>query len=187
MMAKLIYTAIGSLDGYVADLDGNFDWSMPSEEVHRFVNELERDIGTYLLGRRMYEVMRYWDTAPTGNGDQSAEQEFANLWQATDKIIYSRSLQEVSTGRTRLEREFEPEAIEQLKAQATRNIAVSGPTLAAEALRHGLVDEIHLFLSPIVIGGGTPALPDNLRLPLELLEERRFSNGVVYLHYQVAR
>ena len=184
-MAKLIFAAITSLDGYVADADGNFDWSMPSEEVHRFVNNLEAGIGTYLYGRRMYEVMRYWETASTGNGEQSAEQEYAKLWQGTDKIIYSRSLDEVSTARTRLERAFDPEAIRQMKADVTRDIAISGPTLAAEALRHGLVDECHLFLSPIVVGGGTPALPDNVWLQLALLDQRRFDNGVVYLHYRV--
>jgi dihydrofolate reductase len=184
-MAKLIFAAITSLDGYVADADGNFDWSMPSEEVHRFVNNLEAGIGTYLYGRRMYEVMRYWETASTGNGEQSAEQEFAKLWQRADKIIYSRSLDEVSTASTRLEREFDAEAIRQMKADVTRDIAVSGPTLAAEALRHGLVDECHLFLSPIVVGGGTPALPDNVWLQLQLLDERRFDNGVVHLHYRV--
>jgi dihydrofolate reductase len=184
-MAKLIFAAITSLDGYVADADGNFDWSMPSEEVHRFVNNLEAGIGTYLYGRRMYEVMRYWETASTGNGEQSAEQEFAKLWQRADKIIYSGSLDEVSTASTRLEREFDAEAIRQMKADVTRDIAVSGPTLAAEALRHGLVDECHLFLSPIVVGGGTPALPDNVWLQLQLLDERRFDNGVVYLHYRV--
>jgi dihydrofolate reductase len=184
-MAKLIFAAITSLDGYVADADGNFDWSMPSEEVHRFVNNLEAGIGTYLYGRRMYEVMRYWETASTGNGEQSAEQEFAKLWLRADKIIYSRSLDEVSTASTRLEREFDPKAIRQMKADETRDIAVSGPTLAAEALRHGLVDECHLFLSPIVVGGGTPALPDNVWLQLQLLDERRFDNGVVYLHYRV--
>jgi dihydrofolate reductase len=184
-MAKLIFAAITSLDGYVADADGNFDWSMPSEEVHRFVNNLEAGIGTYLYGRRMYEVMRYWETASTGNGEQSAEQEFAKLWLRADKIIYSRSLDEVSTASTRLEREFDPKAIRQMKADETRDIAVSGPTLAAEALRHGLVDECHLFLCPIVVGGGTPALPDNVWLQLELLDERRFDNGVVHLHYRV--
>jgi dihydrofolate reductase len=184
-MAKLIYAAISSLDGYVADSEGNFDWSMPSEEVHRFVNDLEAGIGTYLYGRRMYEVMRYWETASTANGEESAEQEFAKVWQQADKIIYSRSINDVSTASTRLEREFDPEAIRQMKAAATRDIAVSGPTLAAEALRHGLVDECHLFLSPIVVGGGRPALPDNVWLQLELLDERRFGNGVVYLHYRI--
>ena len=184
-MAKLIYAAISSLDGYVADAEGNFDWSAPDDEVHRFVNELERPIGTYLYGRRMYEVMRYWETAPTGNGEPSAEQEYAKIWQAADKIIYSKSLEQVSSARTRIEREFDPQAIQQLKAAATRDVSVSGPTLAAQAIKLGLVDECHLFLSPIVVGGGNPALPDNVRLGLELLDERRFGNGVVHLHYRV--
>ena len=184
-MAKLIYTAISSLDGYVADAEGNFDWSAPDEEVHRFVNALERPIGTYLLGRRMYEVLRYWETAPTGNDELSAEQEYARIWQTMDKIVYSASLDRVSTGKTRIEREFEPEAIKHLKTTATRDASVGGPTLAAQALKLGLVDECHLFLSPVVVGGGNPALPENVRLGLELLDERRFANGVVHLHYRV--
>ena len=184
-MAKLIYTAISSLDGYVADAEGNFDWSAPDEEVHRFVNALERPIGTYLLGRRMYEVLRYWETAPTGNDELSAGQEYAKIWQTADKIVYSTSLDRVSTGKTRIEREFEPEAIKHLKTTATSDLSVGGPTLAAQALKLGLVDECHLFLSPVVVGGGNPALPDNVRLGLELLDERRFGNGVVHLHYRV--
>ncbi len=184
-MAKLIYTAISSLDGYVADAEGNFDWSAPDEEVHRFVNALERPIGTYLLGRRMYEVLRYWETAPTGNDELSAGQEYAKIWQAADKIVYSTSLDRVSTGKTRIEREFEPEAIKHLKTTATSDLSVGGPTLAAQALKLGLVDECRLFLSPIVVGGGNPALPDHVRLGLELLDERRFANGVVHLHYRV--
>jgi dihydrofolate reductase len=186
-MAKLIYGAISSLDGYVADAEGNFDWSVPDDEVHRFVNDLERSIGTYLYGRRMYEVMRYWETAPTGNREPSAEQEYAKIWQAADKIIYSKSLEGVSTARTRIEREFDPNAVQQLKAAAARDISVSGPTLAAQALNLGLVDECHQFLSPIVVGGGTQAFPDKVRLELELLNERRFGNGVVHLHYRVKR
>jgi dihydrofolate reductase len=184
-MAKLIYAAISSLDGYVADAEGKFDWSAPDQEVHRFVNDLERPIGTHLYGRRMYEVMRYWETAPTGNDEPSAEQEYAKIWQTADKIVYSKSLERASTGKTRIERDFDPEAIQQLKAAAARDISVSGPTLAAQALKLGLVDECHLFLSPIVVGGGNPALPDNVRLVFELLDERRFSNGVVHLHYRV--
>jgi dihydrofolate reductase len=184
-MAKLIYAAISSLDGYMADAEGKFDWSAPDQEVHRFVNDLERPIGTHLYGRRMYEVMRYWETAPTGNGEPSAGQEYAKIWQTADKIVYSKSLERASTGKTRIEREFDPEAIQQLKAAAARDISVSGPTLAAQALKLGLVDECHLFLSPIVVGGGNPALPDNVRLVFELLDERRFSNGVVHLHYRV--
>jgi dihydrofolate reductase len=186
-MAKLIYSAISSLDGYVADAEGNFDWSVPDEEVHKFVNDLERPIGTYLYGRRMYAVMHYWDSAPTGNREPSAEQEYAKIWQAADKIIYSRSLEDVSTARTRIEREFDPNAIRQLKAAAGRDISVGGPTLAGQALKLRLVDECHLFLSPIVVGGGTQALPDNIRVELELLDERRFGNGVVHLHYRVNR
>ena len=184
-MAKLIYSAISSLDGYVADAEGNFDWSAPDQEVHEFVNDLERPIGTYLFGRRMYEVMRYWDTAPTGNREPSAEQEYAKIWQAADKIIYSKSLEDVSTARTRIEREFDPNAVQQLKAAAARDISVGGPTLGAQALKSGLVDECHLFLSPIVVGAGTQALPDNIRLELELLDEHRFGNGVVHVHYRV--
>jgi dihydrofolate reductase len=184
-MAKLIYTAISSVDGYVADADGNFDWSAPDQEVHRFVNELERPIGTHLYGRRMYEVMRYWDTAPTGNGDPSADLEYAKIWQAADKIVYSKSLEQVSSARTSIQREFDPEAIQQLKTSVARDISVGGSTLAAQALKLGLVDECHLFLSPILVGAGNPALPDNVRLVLELLDERRFSNGVVHLHYRL--
>jgi dihydrofolate reductase len=185
-MAKLIYTAISSLDGYVADSDGNFDWSAPDEDVHRFVNDLERSNGTYLYGRRMYEVMRYWETAPTGNGELSAAEDYARIWQAADKIVYSTSLRQISSARTRLEREFDPQAVQDMKATAARDITVSGPTLAAQALKSGLIDECHFFLTPVVVGGGTSALPDNVRLQLELLDERRFGNGVVHLHYRVA-
>jgi dihydrofolate reductase len=185
-MAKLIYTAISSLDGYVADSDGNFDWSAPDEDVHRFVNDLEQSNGTYLYGRRMYEVMRYWETAPTGNGELSAAEDYARIWQAADKIVYSTSLRQISSARTRLEREFDPQAVQDMKATAARDITVSGPTLAAQALKSGLIDECHFFLTPVVVGGGTSALPDNVRLQLELLDERRFGNGVVHLHYRVA-
>ena len=183
-MAKLIYAAICSLDGYVADAEDNFDWSAPDEEVHTYINDLERAIGTYLYGRGMYEVMRYWETAPTGDGEPSAEQAYAKIWQAADKIVYSRSLERASSSRTRIEREFDPEAIRHLKDAATRDLSVSGPTLAAQALKFGLVDECHLFLCPIVVGGGKQALPDNVRARLELLDERRFGNGVVHLHYR---
>ena len=184
-MAKLIYSAISSLDGYVADSDGNFDWSAPDEEVHRFVNDLERPIGTYLYGRRMYEVMRFWETAPTGNGGLSAARDYARIWQTADKIIYSRGLERASTAQTRIQREFEPEAIRQLKATTARDISVGGPSLAAQMMRLGLVDECHVFLSPIVVGGGTHALPDNVRIQVELLDEGRFGNGVVHLHYRI--
>jgi dihydrofolate reductase len=185
-MAKLIYTAITSLDGYTADREGKFDWSAPTEEVHAFVNDLERPIGTYLYGRRMYETMIVWENAHTFAGESPAMQDYARIWQSADKVVYSRTLETVSSARTRLERSFEPGAIRRLKATASRDISMGGAHLAAEALRAGLVDECHLFLTPILVGGGTQALPDNLRLELELLDECRFGNGVVHLHYRAA-
>jgi len=183
-MAKLIYSAITSLDGYVADENGKFDWAAPDEEVHRFVNDLERPIGTYLYGRRLYEVMRYWETAD-GATDPFA-QEYAEIWQAADKIVYSRTLEAVSSVTTRIEREFDPEAVRQLKAAARRDVSVGGPELAAQAFKAGLVDECHLFLTPVVVGGGKRSLPEDVRLELELLDERRFGNGTVHLHYAVS-
>jgi dihydrofolate reductase len=183
-MAKLIYSAITSLDGYVADEDGNFDWAAPDEEVHSFVNDLERPVGTYLYGRRMYEVMVYWEAADTVGDQPAAIQDFAEIWQAADKIVYSKTLEEVSSARTRIERDFNIEAIRQLKASAERDLTVGGPDLAAQAIKAGLVDEYQLFLSPIMVGGGKQALPDDVRVELELLEERRFGNGTVYLRYR---
>ncbi len=183
-MAKLIYSAISSLDGYVADEDGNFDWAAPDEDVHRFVNDLERPVGTYLYGRRMYEVMVYWETAHTLADQPPFIQDFAELWQAADKIVYSKTLEKVSSARTRIERRFDPEAVRQLKARTGRDLTVGGPDLAAQAIKAGLVDEFHLFLTPVVVGGGKQSLPDDVRLELELLDERRFGNGVVYLHYR---
>jgi dihydrofolate reductase len=181
-MANLIYSAITSLDGYVADEEGNFDWAEPDQEVHSFVNDLERPVGTYLYGRRMYEVMRAWETVDT---DQSAvAEDFAEIWRAADKIVYSRTLETVSSARTRIERDFDPEAVRQLKASAGRDLTVGGPDLAAQAIKAGLVDELDLFVTPIVVGGGKRALPDNVRVELELLDERRFGNGVVHLHYR---
>jgi dihydrofolate reductase len=182
-MVKLIYSAITSLDGYVADERGKFDWSAPDDEVHRFVNDLERPIGTYLYGRRMYEVMVYWETAHTVADQPPFIRDYTEIWQAADKIVYSKTLDEVSSARTRIELEFDPEQVQQLKAQAERDLSVGGPDLAAQAIRAGLVDEYHLFLTPIVVGGGTQSLPDGVRLQLELLAERRFANGVVYLRY----
>jgi dihydrofolate reductase len=183
-MAKLIYAAIASLDGYVADEDGKFDWSAPDEEVHAFVNELERSVGTHLYGRRMYEVMVAWENPEAFADEHPVTREYADIWRNADKVVYSKTLAAVSSSRTRLERDFDPDAIRELKVQAGRDISVGGPELAAQALEAGLVDEIHLFLAPIVVGGGTPALPDGLRLELELLSERRFGNGVVYLRYR---
>jgi dihydrofolate reductase len=185
IMARLIYSTITSLDGYVADENGNFEWAAPDAEVHTFVNDLEREIGTHLLGRRMYEVLAYWETAHTIPDLPAVEREYAEIWQATDKIVYSKSLESVSSARTRIERDFDLEVIRQLKASADRDISVGGPDLAAQALNAQLVDECHFLLNPVVVGGSNQALPDNLRLDLELLNERRFANGVVYLHYRV--
>lgn len=183
-MAKLIYAAITSLDGYVADAKGNFDWAEPDEEVFTFVNDLERPVGTYLFGRRMYEVMVYWETFPTTANQSPVERDFAELWQAADKIVFSTTLESVSSARTRIERDFDSEAVRQWKATAVRDITVSGPELAAQAIKAGLVDECHLFLTPIVVGGGKQALPNDAHLKLELLDERRFDNGVMHLHYR---
>ena len=186
-MGKLIYSAITSLDGYISDDDGNFDWAMPDEEVHGFANDLDRPIGTHLYGRRMYETMLFWETAPTDDTQQPQMRDYAEIWQAAEKIVYSTTLQEVSSRRTRLERAFEPDAVRQLKAESQRDLTVGGPDLAAHALRAGLVDEVLLFLTPIVIGGGNAALPDGLRLELELLDERRFANGMLYLRYRARK
>ena len=186
-MAKLIYAAISSLDGYIADRDGNFDWAEPGEEVHAFVNDLQRPIGTYLYGRLMYETMVYWETAHTLAGQSPVERDFTELWQAADKIVYSRTLEDVSSAKTRIERDFDPEAVRGMKASASRDVSVAGPNLAAHAFKAGLVDECHLFVAPIVVGGGNQALPDDVRVELELLAERRFGNGMVYLRYRKAR
>ncbi|MEW6059405.1 MAG: dihydrofolate reductase family protein [Actinomycetota bacterium] len=184
-MGKLIYSAIASLDGYVADETGSFDWAAPDEEVHTFVNDLERHVGTYLYGRQMYEVMVYWETALGVPGQPPFIRDFAEIWQAADKIVYSKTLETVSSARTRIERSFDPEAVRQTKATAVRDISVGGPNLAARAIEAGLVDELHLFVVPVVVGGGKKSLPDGVRLSLELLDERRFESGVVDLHYRV--
>ena len=183
-MAKLIYSAITSLDGYIADEDGNFDWAVPDEEVHTFINDLERPVGTYLYGRRMYEVMVVWETDPTLAEQSPVTRDFAQMWQAADKIVYSKTLRAVSTARTQMERDFDPEAVRQMKVSAGRDMAVGGPDLAAQAFKAGLVDELHLFVVPIMVGGGKRSLPNDVRLKLELIDERRFSSGMVYLHYR---
>jgi dihydrofolate reductase len=182
-MAKLIYSAIMSLDGYVADEEGKFDWAAPDEEVHRLVNDLERPVGTYLYGRRMYEVMVYWETADTLPDQPPFSRDFAEIWQAADKIVYSKTVETAASARTRIERDFDPEAVRQLKASAGRDITVGGPELAAQAIRAGLVDELQLFVAPVVVGGGKRSLPNDVHLKLELLDERRFGSGVVYLRY----
>jgi dihydrofolate reductase len=185
-VAKLTYFSIASLDGYIEDEDGNFDWAMPSEEVHTFINNLSRPAGTYLYGRRMYETMIGWETDPTLAEQSPNMRDFAEIWQAADKIVYSTTLETVSTARTRIERHFDPEAVGQMKAAAERDLNVGGPNLAAQAIKAGLVDEYHLFVTPIVVGGGKQSLPKHVRQKLELLEERRFGNGMVYLHYRTA-
>jgi dihydrofolate reductase len=182
-VAKLIYGAITSLDGYIADQDGGFGWAEPDEEVHAFVNDLERPIGTYLYGRRMYEVMMYWETEPAGADAAPVARDFAILWRAADKIVYSGTLDAATTARTSIEREFDPAAIRQLKADATRDITIGGAELAGHAIRAGLVDEWQLFVTPVVVGGGKHFLPDGVRVNLGLVDERRFGNGMVHLRY----
>jgi len=181
-MAKLIYSAIVSLDGFVADERGDFEWAAPDPEVLAFVNNLERPVGTYLYGRRMYDTMAVWETMELA-GQTPEMQDFAAIWRAADKIVYSSSLAGVSTSRTTLERRLAPDMVRELKARAARDLTIGGPTLAGHALRAGLVDECQLFVVPVVVGGGTHWLPQGLRLPLRLLEERRFARGVVYLRY----
>ena len=183
-MAKLLYSVITSLDGYVADEDGKFDWAAPDEEVHAFVNDLERNVGTYLYGRRIYEVMAFWETAHTLADQPPSIKDYAEIWQAAEKVVYSKTLDKVTTARTRLERDFDPEAVRPMKRRAGHDISVGGPHLAAEAIKAGLVDEYHLFVAPVVVGGGNQALPKHIRVKLELVDERRFGNGTVYLHYR---
>jgi dihydrofolate reductase len=182
-VAKLIYSAIASLDGYIEDAQGKFDWARPDEEVHTFVNDLERQVGTYLYGRRMYETMVYWENPP-GLADQPPFiRDYAEVWREAEKVVYSRTLEAVSSASTRIEREFDPEAVRQMKSSAERDISVGGPNLAARAIEAGLVDELHLFAVPAVVGAGKRWLPDDVRMKLELLDERRFANGTVHLHY----
>jgi len=183
-MARLMYSAIASLDGYIADTNGNFDWAAPDEEVHSFVNDLERPIGTYLYGRRMYHVMIAWETMDIGEDQSPVIRDYAQIWRAADKIVYSRTLEKAMSAQTSIVRDFDPAAIRQMKASAERDISIGGPELAAHALKAGLVDEIQLFLTPIIVGGGAQALPDHVRLKLKLLDERRFRSGVIHLHYR---
>jgi dihydrofolate reductase len=183
-LAKMIYSAITSLDGYVADEHGDFDWAAPDEEVHAFVNDLERPVGTYLFGRRMYEVMAVWETMPSSGDAHPAEQDFARIWQDADKIVYSRTLKQASTARTKIERDFDPGEIRRLKSDSERDIGIGGSHLAAEAIKAGLVDELQQFVTPILVGGGNHWLPRHVRVQLELLDERRFKCGVVYLRYR---
>ncbi len=185
-MARLIYSAIASLDGYVADEHGGFGWAAPDEEVHAFINELERSAGTYLYGRRMYDTMLYWETAEAATDQSRVEREYTAIWQEADKIVFSRTLTKVSSARTRLVREFDPAAVRAMKDTQPRDITVGGPGLAANALAAGLVDELHLFIAPVVVGGGTRFLPERVRLTLDTLDQRRFDTGMVYVRYDVA-
>jgi dihydrofolate reductase len=184
-MAKLIYSAIASLDGYVEDEAGHFDWAAPDGEVHAFVNDLERPIGTYLYGRRMYETMVFWESVDTGADQAAVVRDYAEIWRAAEKIVYSRALPTVSSARTRIERELEPNAVRRLKETAKADITIGGAELAGQALALGLVDECHLLVGPVLVGGGKRALPEDVRAQLELLNERRFGNGVVHLRYRV--
>jgi dihydrofolate reductase len=184
-VAQLIYSAITSLDGYIEDAQGRFDWAAPDAEVHAFVNDCERPVGTYLYGRRMYETMVAWETMSTAPDQPEAVRDYAAIWRAADKIVYSRTLAAATSARTRVERDFDPAAVEVLKAHAERDMSVGGSELAAAAIRAGLVDEIHLVVNPIVVGRGKAALPADVRVSLALLDERRFAGGVVYLAYRV--
>ena len=186
MSAALIYTALASVDGYVADSAGNFDWAGPDEEVHRFVNDIERNVGTHLYGRRMYEVMQVWDRPDDIALDRPAYiDDYARIWSAADKVVYSATLAAASTPRTRIERAFDAATVALMKGSANRTISIGGPSLAAHAWKARLVDECHLFVAPVVIGGGLRALPDGVRADLELVDQRRFSGGVVHLHYRI--
>ena len=182
-MAKLIYSAIASLDGYVEDQDGGFEWAAPDAEVHAFINDLERPIGTHLYGRRMYETMVYWETLSLDRGQSAAARDFAQIWRTADKIVFSRTLDTSSSARTRIERDFDPAAISRLKQSSGSDITIGGAELAGQAMSADLIDECHLFVCPMVVGGGKRALPDDVRLQLELLDEHRVRSGVVHLRY----
>ena len=185
-MPRLIYSMLTSLDGYVADENGNFDWAAPDEEVHAVINQMARSVGTFLLGRRMYDVLVAWETMDTA-GEPQVIKDFASIWRAADKIVYSRTLEKVASARTRIERNFDPATVERLKESSARDISIGGPDLAGQALRAGLVDECHLYLMPVTVGGGTRCIPDGVRTKLELLDERRSANGVLEVRYHVAR
>ncbi len=184
-MAKLIYTAMASLDGYINDSDGNFDWAMPDDEVHAFANDLEQGVGTHLYGRRLYETMKVWEEFYGRSDLIKVVRDYADVWHQIDKVVYSRTLSETATSRTRIEREFDPVAVRAMKDAAQHNISVGGANLGGQALAAGLVDEIHLLVFPVLVGGGTRALPHLPSTPLELLDQRKFGNGVVHLHYSV--
>jgi dihydrofolate reductase len=183
-MAKLIYVANVSLDGYVEDAHGGLEWTAPNDEVFTFITDLVRPVGTYLYGRRLYETMAVWETDPTLAAESELRTDFANVWQTADKIVYSTTLSAVSTANTRLERRFDPDAVRDMKASAASDLTVGGPTLSAHAFDAGLVDECHLFVWPVLVGEGKPAFLSDARVQLELVEEHRFGNGVVYLRHR---
>lgn len=183
-MGRLIYSAMQSLDGYAADASGKFDWAEPDESVHTFANQLQRPIATNLLGRRMYEVMSAWETLGTHDDEPAYIREFGELWRASDKVVYSTTLDSVSGARTRIERAFEPDVILRMKGELAGDISIGGPTLAAQAIAAGVVDEYQLFVVPVIVGGGTRCLPDGIRLNLQLVDQRRFDNGMVYVSYR---
>jgi len=184
-VGKLIFSVIASLDGYVEDARGSFEWAAPDEEVHAFVNDLERNVGTHLYGRRMYETMVFWETADAEPDEPDEFRDCAEIWRAAEKVVYSRTLSTVSSARTRLERAFDPDAVRRLKESSPADISIGGAELAGQALAAGVVDELQLLLGPILVGGGKSALPDDVRVQLELLDERRFAGGVVFLRYAI--
>lgn len=186
-MAKLIYATIASLDGFTEDKTGSFEWSVPDDELHQYITDLERGIGTHLYGRRMYDTLAVWETDPGLADESPILADYARVWQAADKIVYSRTLESPRTTRTRIERRFDPEAVRRLVSSATQDVGIGGPELAAQAFQAGLVDELHLFVIPVSVGGGKPALPSDLFVKLELLDEHRFGGGVVHLRYRVVR
>ncbi|HZP15209.1 MAG TPA: dihydrofolate reductase family protein [Nocardioides sp.] len=185
-MAKLMYVTNVSLDGYIEDERGSFDWTEPDDELFAFITDLVRPVGTYLYGRRLYESMAVWETEPALAAQSELMADFADMWQSADKVVYSTTLDAVPTGKTRLEREFDPASVRDMKAAATSDLTIGGADLAAHAFRAGLVDECHLLIRPVLVGGGKPALPSGVRADLELLDERRVGNGVLYVRYRVA-
>jgi dihydrofolate reductase len=185
-LVRLIYSAISSLDGFIEDADGGFNWAAPDDEVHAFINDLERAVGTYLFGRRMYETLMVWETDPALVAGSPISRDYAAIWAAADKIVFSRMLEKVSTHRTRLERDFDPQVVRQLKSAASQDISIGGPTLAAHAFRSGLIDECHLFIAPVIVGGGKPSLPADMRVDLSLLDQRRFAGGMLFLRYRIS-
>jgi len=186
-MARLCYSMIASLDGYIEDANGEFQWGTPDEEVMQFINDRERSVGTYLYGRRMYETMLFWETAPLTESEPAVVRDWTRMWRSADKVVYSRTLNSASSDKTRLERTFDPEAVRQLKTTSSRDLSVAGPELAGHAIEAGLVDELELYVVPIVVGGGKPWLPNNAPSKLELLDSRRFASGFVYLRYRLGK